>query len=158
MQYPIPYTDEHGVEHRWWPISVQVIGQPVVPQDNDRREKLEDLLAKPAWGPAQFRSASRRQMASGADVEGPVEDVRDSSYDELADLYIIVLGTNVIGVCVVQLEDGVDKELVNNGEGRVEAWPLPMHNRAPYLEAISRLTAYWGHVRAGRESKSFDSY
>ena len=152
LQYPIPYTDVKSTEHRWWPLSVQVIGQPVVPQDEHRREKTENLRAKPFWTPEDFRSSERRQMQEGADEDAPVGDVRDLSYDELADLFIVVLGTNVIGVCVVQLEDGVDKELIHNGEGRVEAWPLPMHNRVQYQEAYSRLTAYWRHADEGHRA------
>ena len=65
-------------------------------------------------------------------AEGPVSNILDRSYNELADLYIAILGTNLFGVCVVQLEDGVDQELVNTGEGHVEAWPMPMKEQAAY--------------------------
>ena len=78
LQYPIPYTDEHSTEHRWWPLSVQELGQPVVPQDRDRREKTENLRTKPDWGFADFRLSEQRQMADGAD------DDYDSRYPRLA--------------------------------------------------------------------------
>ena len=142
-KYPVPYTDANSVEHRWWPVSIQTIGQPVVALDRTGREKTENLKTKPRWGPAEFNAAERREMRDGADAVGPVQDVNDPSYDEIADLFILVLGTNLIGVCVVQLEDGPDQEMQGNGDGRVEAWPMPMWNRQAYGEAYARVQEFW---------------
>ena len=82
-------------------------------------------------------------MAPEADDEGPVRNVEDQSYNELADIFILVMGTCLVGVCVVQLEDGLDQELYNNGEGRVEAWPVPMQDLSAYQEAYDRLSEIW---------------
>ena len=46
-KYPVPYTDANSVEHRWWPISIQTIGQPIVILDRNGREKMENLKTKP---------------------------------------------------------------------------------------------------------------
>ena len=89
-------------------------------------------------------------MKDGPDEEGPVVDIRDVSYNEVADLFVIVVGTDKIGVCAVQLEDGPDTELVLNGEGKVDAWPLPMWERQPYVDALARITSYW----RAKDSKS----
>ena len=121
LQYPVSYTDGNGVEHKWWPYSHQVIGQPIVPLSMRGRERTQGNKPKTLWTAEDFLGADRRQMIEGVDHEGPVIDCYDPSYSEVADAFIVVLGTDKIGVCVVQLEDGVDQELQNNGEGRVEA-------------------------------------
>ena len=79
-----------------------------------------------------------RQMTDGADIEAPVCDIRDPSYDELADLMMLILGTDEHAICKIQLIT-LEYSATNidaNGAPVIEAWRCPMKTGERYFKAL----------------------
>ena len=137
---PLPFVEADGSEWKYYPVALSTVGQAMVPHDWNQREITIRKKTRRLWGPQEWTEF--RDMTDVGEQSPPIGSVSpatidDISYNPRADLFILVLGTDKIGACDVQV-----KEAMSEAEGEeIEVWPFPMETPTAYQGAMERITA-----------------